>query len=157
MGPELGAALLTTYAWASGVLSRSPCRTITGGQRWPKVGIPGVSSSPAVRNQSTPDTLAVRMRVDPIAGKSRNRFCLFFLPLTANSQPHPSSPPPKTPAHKSENQKNNITCKIRTSSRLMCEERVAFLHFLPLFLPQTPNFFSNLPFSFCFSEKQKMS
>ena len=38
----------------------------------------------------------------------------------------------------------------------MCEERVAFLHFLLLFLPQTPNFFSNLPFSFCFSGKQKM-
>ena len=60
-----------------------------------------------------PDTLAVRMRVDHLAGKSRNRFCLFSMTLTANPQPHLSSPPTKTPAHNSENQRNNITCKIQ--------------------------------------------
>ena len=110
MNPKLGAALLITYAWAPGVLSLSQWRTITGGQRW--VFLEWVHRLPS-ETTLLPDTLAVRMRADHVAGKSKNRFCLFFLTLTANSQPHPSSPPPKTPAHRSENQKNNITCKIQ--------------------------------------------
>lgn len=70
----------------------------------------------------------IRMRVDRIEEKPRNRFCLFSLTLTIMS---PSSP------------QNSCTwiretlqpARCRTGFRLMCEEKVVFLYFF-----SDPNF-----------------
>ena len=108
-----------------------------------------MSPLPAVRNTLLPDTLAIRMRTDHVGGKPRNRFCLFYLTLTAT----------RTPPQNSCTRIRVITqpARCRTSSRLMCEERVAFLYFALLFVPLTPAFFSNLPFLLASQESRKLA